>query len=158
VITSRLSACASFLALALVGCAQGSNEFILVQIVAEDAGKKDARAPYDAGVNPPVSDGGVDARPIVPETGPPQCNLSLTTGDPQCDNCIGAQCCATENACTGDADCRGLIACYNVCAQDPNTMQTCMSTCDTQYPRGYALLDALGACMGSSCSVECGGP
>jgi len=125
--------------------------------------------PGDAG--PRVSDAGApdakkptpDASPTTPPPQPPpppqdagvQCQLSLTTGSPQCDQCIGQSCCAEENACGASSDCGAFLRCGNACFADAGDPQACLNGCASSFPQGAQLFDALSTCMEGSCSNAC---
>jgi hypothetical protein len=136
-----------------------------------DAGSQsstyDAGHPHDAATQidawTPGDAGAFDAATF--DASPPdssitqQCALSIGTGMPQCDTCLGQSCCAQDNACGNSPDCNSFLRCGNDCfSADGGPTQACFDACTTQYPTGSALIDALDACMSSSCATECGGP
>jgi hypothetical protein len=80
-------------------------------------------------------------------------SCGLASGDPTCDTCIDASCCAENTACVSDADCAALVACGDACRDD-----ACISACMSAHPSGATKLDTLSSCVQTSCSSACGGP
>ncbi|HEY8078523.1 MAG TPA: hypothetical protein VIF62_30545 [Labilithrix sp.] len=76
----------------------------------------------------------------------------LSTGDPTCDTCLDASCCAENTACVSDADCQALLTCGDACTDD-----ACFNACYSAHPSGAAKLDDLSRCVESSCASQCGG-
>ena len=138
-------------------CAYGQSEQQLDHndggVLHADGGVKDAAKPkQDAQAQEDVS---VDP-PDVQQT---TCSsLPLPTGMPQCDTCLGASCCAEDQACGNDQDCMAFISCVNGCFNqvDGGVDQTCESSCQSQYPNGANELSNLDMCMQNSCASPCG--
>ncbi len=76
----------------------------------------------------------------------------LSSGDPTCDSCLDASCCAENTACVSDADCQALLTCGSACKDD-----ACIRACYSAHPSGAAKLDDLSRCVESSCASQCGG-
>ncbi len=88
-----------------------------------------------------------------------QCALPIRTGMAVCDTCLGTRCCTEDEACGNSRDCSAYLQCGNDCfSADGGATQACFDACTVQYPAGSALMDALGQCMSTSCTAECGGP
>jgi hypothetical protein len=67
------------------------------------------------------------------------CDTGLTIGDPECDQCLGDNCCTPLTACLNDAACSACIDGTGVdCAND-------------------ALFGAVDACFTDNCSAMCSG-
>ena len=84
--------------------------------------------------------------------------LPLGTGDPQCDTCLGASCCAEDQTCGNDQNCMAFIGCVDNCINqvDGGMDQTCEQACESQYPNGVSELSNLDMCMQNSCATACG--
>jgi hypothetical protein len=80
----------------------------------------------------------------------------FTTGDPTCDLCIVANCCAAAAACnTGSAGvtaCEQSVSCVEDTCGDGGVSGECLLTC---LPDEVSPADALITCIGNSCSTEC---
>lgn len=63
------------------------------------------------------------------------CDTMLTMGTPECDTCLGDNCCAEINACLADSTCQACIDTGDVDGCETNsfyeTMLTCFATCET---------------------------
>lgn len=168
--------CVSVLLLAIPACAVGSKwgDFecdpatdrtcdVSHQTTAADAGHPhDAATHYDSAsvydAAEPLDSATIDAS-ARDSAITQQCALGLATGMPACDTCLGAHCCAEDNACANGRDCTSYIQCGNGCfAVDGGPTQACFDQCATQYPSGSALMNALTSCMSASCNTECSGP
>lgn len=144
----------------VVGCAHGVVDAIDdTSTVHPDAGPaKDAAPQHPIDAAPaadtwqPPQDSSVD----LPDTSP-VCSPKISTGIPQCDVCEGQNCCLEDNACANSQDCGNLINCYQNCVPNDGGPpdQTCMSTCDSNYPQGANLLNAWGSCLQTNCANDC---
>jgi len=142
----------------LAGCAYGSLEGAdHSHPFGQDAGTKDA-APHDSGKPAPeeasvVEDASIDPPDVTTST----CTLTLPTGMPSCDSCLGANCCSEDVTCGNDQDCIAFIDCVNACFPSDGGApdQTCVDACSTQYPNGSTELGDLEQCMQTSCSTDC---
>jgi hypothetical protein len=116
-----------------------------------DAGAPDAKKPTpDAATTTPPP-----PPPPPPQDAGVQCQLSLTTGSPACDQCIGQSCCAQENACGASSDCTAFLRCGNDCFADAGDPTSCLNGCAGSFPQGAQMFDALTACMQGSCGNAC---
>ncbi len=143
----------------LAGCAYG--KFSGDDFAEPDSGivVKDAGAPKDA--SKPIVDAAApldssqDPQDVTVQT---QCDpLPLATGLAACDTCLGASCCAEDEACGNDQDCMGFIECVDEC--DPGDGgqpdQECYGNCESEFPNGENELNALDSCMQNDCSTQC---
>lgn len=85
------------------------------------------------------------------------CSLGMPTGLPMCDTCLGQNCCSQDNACATSTDCQSLVTCYDGCLPSDGGPPdgTCLTTCDSTYPTGASILNALTSCLQGSCSTAC---
>ena len=144
----------------LAGCAYGSLEGAdHSHPFGKDAGSttKDA-ALHDSAPPPPqeasvVDDASIDPPDVTTST----CTLTLPTGLPACDTCLGANCCSEDVTCGNDQECAAAIDCINQCfpTDGGSPDQTCLDACSTQYPNGYTELANLEQCMQTSCTTDC---
>lgn len=137
-------------------CAYGQSEVQIDHhdggVLHADGGAKDAaKPPQDAKAQEDVVD--------LPDVEQPTCSsLPLSTGDEQCDTCIGASCCTEDQACGNDQDCMAFISCMNGCFNqvDGGIDQACESSCESSYPSGANELSNLDTCMQNGCATDCG--
>jgi len=103
----------------------------------------------------------IDAGSVSP---PAQCSLSLPTGMPACDTCLGQGCCEEDNACGNDAQCMSVVECMSGCepgeggdaAVDASADSTaCLDACAQRFPAGASVLNALDGCLASTCATPC---
>ncbi len=99
-----------------------------------------------------------DASEIPDTTTTTTCDpLPLSTGDSTCDTCLGASCCAEDQACGNDIDCMNFINCVDSCPLDGGVPDpTCQSGCDSSYPTGSSELYSLDQCLSTLCRTDCG--
>ena len=134
---------------------------------------------------PPLSHGGGDASndaAVLDGAGDAQasdgahegsgpCTLAKPPSDPDCASCLQAQCCEGANACLGDPDCGGYLACARACpsALDASTGDgavavdgggegsgfACFKGCEKQFPNGVNAGIVLLDCEQNACAGKC---
>lgn len=90
----------------------------------------------------------IQAEPPPPEECP------VTSGDPQCDNCINSQCAYECNTCMNNGQCVDLLVCLSECSD-----YQCQEQCFAQFPGGVDdLMAFIGSdgCLSMYCSGPCG--
>ena len=68
-----------------------------------------------------------------------------------CSGCTTARCASQQAACAAGSDCDLYTGCVLGCAD-----AACGAKCSADRPAGKAASEALAACTGASCKVECG--
>lgn len=96
----------------------------------------------------------------------PACTLTSPPSNPTCATCVQSSCCATANACSGNPDCIGYVACIRVCYPPDGgvdgggdggegSSSTCPKTCQTKYPAGINDGIVLIDCEDNKCAGKC---
>ncbi|HOE51016.1 MAG TPA: hypothetical protein PLH51_20655, partial [Polyangiaceae bacterium] len=67
-----------------------------------------------------------------------------------CDSCMESKCGNEISACENDAQCTGLLSCFDNCED-----MDCMEKCVNDNPSGAALLKNVFDCMDKNCQAEC---
>ena len=167
--------------LGFVGCAYGSDVDAVIgdsPIVTDDA-TPDALSSGDSGERPDDDSSTLpdvvlaDDAFELPDTERPEpdssatCTLTLPTGDPPCDSCLEASCCAVDDACGSDPSCMMFDECISECefpdgGFDPDAgplsadAGDCIAMCESEYPTGATELENLDTCLETTCASACG--
>jgi hypothetical protein len=85
-----------------------------------------------------------------PAGGGSECRMA--TGQPACDTCLTASCCAEVKGCNANASCNPLYGCLNGCgAEDEDCQFACLET----NGAGKAPLQVVFSCAQQKCNAEC---
>jgi len=92
------------------------------------------------------------------------CTIGVDFGDPTCDACAEAKCCAVINACfePSGSDCDQLDTCLLTCLNEAGPPTTdagaqCGSNCFAAHAASKNTWAAYDTCVKTSCKTECGG-
>jgi hypothetical protein len=95
------------------------------------------------------SSGGLGG-PAGPAGSASECRMA--TGQPACDTCLTASCCAEVKGCNANASCNPLYGCLNGCgAEDLD----CQSACLEANGTGRGALQVVVSCAQQRCFAEC---
>lgn len=91
------------------------------------------------------------------------CTLTSPPADSTCAACVEATCCASWNACVGNSDCTGYVACARACAaadggvvaSDAGDQGDCYSGCQKKYPNGINDGIVVVDCETNGCVGKC---
>jgi hypothetical protein len=131
-------------------------------------------SPETASPFPDSATPGTDALGPTADTRPPPpaCTLAMRTGIAACDACLAASCCSADDACGTHPACMAFDMCLATCAGEipdaaiPDAADVdsgldggvvaCEDACETEYPEGSSLLNALDTCLETTCATDCG--
>ncbi len=84
------------------------------------------------------------------EGGTSSITCQVSAGDSRCDQCANASCCQPLSMCSESLDCQNLLNCER---QTCTGALDCVGNCQSQAPKGVALLDSLTTCIEAKCPV-----